>query len=242
MDRVATSKNASNVSQEPMTQEQTKEPQYQRCLELYRDPGPAVLGPMMNQVWFDDPRRLGIVLARYKFVAKMLSGKARVLEIGCADAFGTRVVQQEVGSVVAIDFDPVFVKDVVSRMDERWKFECRLHDILQGPISPEFDGAYSLDVLEHIAPERERDFMVNVATSLKPDGVLIIGTPSIQSQLYASSLSKAGHVNCKDHVGLKSLMLEYFTNIFIFSMNDEVVHTGFYPMAHYLFAVCAGRR
>jgi len=25
-------------------------------------------------------------------------------------------------------------------------------------------------------------------------------------------------------------------------MNDEVVHTGFYPMAHYLFAICAGVR
>jgi hypothetical protein len=25
-------------------------------------------------------------------------------------------------------------------------------------------------------------------------------------------------------------------------MNDEVVHTGFAPMAHYLFAVCTGRR
>jgi hypothetical protein len=25
-------------------------------------------------------------------------------------------------------------------------------------------------------------------------------------------------------------------------MNDEVVHTGFSPMAHYLFAVGAGKR
>ena len=224
------------------SQDQTKEPQYERCMQLYRDPGPARLGPMMNQVWVDDPRRLGIVLARYKFVAKMLSGKSRVLEIGCADAFATRVVQQEVGSVVAIDFDPVFVNDVKSRMDQRWKFECKVHDILQGPLSPPFDGAYSLDVLEHIPPEQERQFMNNVTASLAPESVLIIGTPSIQSQVYASALSKAGHVNCKDHAELKALMLEYFANAFIFSMNDEVVHTGFYPMAHYLFAVCAGKR
>jgi len=25
-------------------------------------------------------------------------------------------------------------------------------------------------------------------------------------------------------------------------MNDEVVHTGYYPMAHYLFALCVGRK
>jgi hypothetical protein len=28
----------------------------------------------------------------------------------------------------------------------------------------------------------------------------------------------------------------------MFSMNDEVVHTGYHKMAHYLFAVCCGRR
>jgi len=235
-------KDRDNVAKPPTAEQQTKEPQYERCMQLYREPGPAVLGPMMNQVWYDDPRRLGIVLARYKFVAKMLSGKVRVLEIGCADAFGTRVVQQEVGSVVAVDFDPVFVNDVLSRMDEHWKFECRVHDILEEPLSPPFDGVYSLDVLEHIPPDQERRFMSNVAASVVRDGVLIIGTPSIQSQVYASPLSKAGHINCKDHIGLKSLMLEYFANAFIFSMNDEVVHTGFYPMAHYLFAVCTGRR
>lgn len=226
-----------------MSKEHTKEPQYQRGLELYLDQGPEVLGPMMSQVWHDDPRRLTFVLARYKFVAKMLSGKQRVLEVGCADAFGTRVVQQEVGSIVAVDFDPVFVNDVLTRMrDGRWKFECRVHDMLHGPVAPPFDAAYSLDVLEHIEPRDERRFMGNITNSLVEDGVLIIGTPSIQSQAYASPPSKAGHVNCKDAPELKTLMLAYFANVFVFSMNDEVVHTGFYPMAHYLFAVGAGKR
>lgn len=225
-----------------MSDEHTKEPQYQRGLEMYRHDGPEVLGPMMNQVWQDDPRRLTFVLARYKFVAKMLSGKPRVLEIGCADAFGTRIVQQEVGSVVAIDFDRVFVKDVQARMRDRWKFECRVHDILDGPVRPPFDAAYSLDVLEHIEKKDERRVMANICDSLVDDGVLITGTPSIQSQVYASPPSKAGHVNCKDASELKSLMLSYFTNVFMFSMNDEVVHTGFSPMAHYLFALCAGKR
>jgi 2-polyprenyl-3-methyl-5-hydroxy-6-metoxy-1,4-benzoquinol methylase len=225
-----------------MSNEHTKEPQYQPGLELYRTKGPEVLGPMMTQVWHDDPRRLTFVLARYKFVAKMLSGKQRVLEVGCADAFGTRVVQQEVGSVVAVDFDPVFVKDVNERMRDRWRFECRVHDMLDGPLEPRFDAAYSLDVLEHIEVRDEPRFLANIAGSLVDDAVLIIGTPSIQSQAYASPPSKAGHVNCKDAPTLKALMLEYFANVFMFSMNDEVVHTGFYPMAHYLFAVGAGRR
>ena len=46
------------------------------------------------------------MLSRYKFVAKMLAGLEHVLEIGCGDAFGTRIVTQAVKRVTGIDFDP----------------------------------------------------------------------------------------------------------------------------------------
>lgn len=222
--------------------ERTREPQYQRCLELRDTVGTARLGLMTNWVWWDDPRRLVFVLARYKFVAKMLSGRHHVLEVGCADAFGTRVVLQEVERVTAVDFDPVFVKDAVDRMEERWRFDCRVHDIMDGPVAGQFDGAYALDVLEHIAKDQEERFVLNIIQSLTPDGVLIIGTPSIQSQVYASPGSKEGHVNCKNHLELRDLLSRFFQNVFIFSMNDEVVHTGFSPMAHYLLALCCSKQ
>ena len=41
---------------------------------------------------------------------------------------------------------------------------------------------------------------------------------------------------------LHHLLKNYFENVFLFSMNDEVVHTGFTPMAHYLFAVCCQKK
>ncbi len=66
----------------------------------------------------------------------------------------------------------------------------------------------------------------------------MIGTPSLELQAYASPPSKAGHINCKTGNQLKALLEKYFEHVFIFSMNDEVVHTGFSPMAHYLFALC----
>jgi len=222
--------------------DQTREPQYCICLDLRDREGFARFGLMSNYVWHDDPKRLAFVLSRYKFVAKMLCGMRNVLEIGCGDAFGTRIVLQEVERLSAVDFDPVFVKDAIEHMDEHWKFQCVVHDILKGPVEGQFDGAYALDVLEHIPREQEESFVSNIAHSLTDDGVLIIGTPSIQSQAYASAGSKEGHVNCKDHRQLKELLLHFFHNVFIFSMNDEVVHTGFYPMAHYLFALCCSKR
>ncbi len=50
--------------------------------------------------------------------------------------------------------------------------------------------------------------------------------------------SKEGHINCKSGNDLK----RFFHNVFLFSMNDEMVHTGFSPMAQYLLAVCTTPR
>lgn len=220
----------------------TREPQYHCCLD-YRDRyGLQTMGLMSSHTWLIDPKRLVFVLARYKFVAKMLAGSDKVLEIGCADAFGSRIVSQEVKSLVVSDFDPVFIADARTRVVEPFTFECLTHDILAAPVAEKFDGVYALDVIEHIAPERENRFLTHIVASLDPHGTAIIGSPSIQSQAYASPASKEGHVNCKDGSQFKRLMLEFFHNVFIFSMNDEVVHTGFFPMANYLLALCCGPR
>jgi 2-polyprenyl-3-methyl-5-hydroxy-6-metoxy-1,4-benzoquinol methylase len=114
--------------------------------------------------------------------------------------------------------------------------------MLAGPVPGEFDAAYALDVLEHIVPHDEHQFIANMLRPLTPEGVAIFGMPSLESQPHASPQSKAGHVNCKSGEELKATLEQHFHSVFIFSMNDEVVHTGFYPMAHYLLALCCHRR
>lgn len=218
----------------------TVEPQYDGHVEFKQKHGLTKLGVEKNANWDSDPKRLVFVLSRYKFVAKMLSGKKRVLEVGCGDAFPARILLQEVGSLHGIDIDPVFISDIAEREDEKWSFTSAVHDMLSGPVIGQFDAAFSLDVLEHIQMKDERRFLENIIESLTKNGVLIIGMPSLESQAHASPLSKIGHVNCKTGADLKSLMQDYFDNVFMFSMNDEVVHTGYQPMAQYLFAIGAG--
>jgi 2-polyprenyl-3-methyl-5-hydroxy-6-metoxy-1,4-benzoquinol methylase len=222
---------------------QTKEPQYQAVLDIKEEHGLTPLGLMINQAWRDDPKRLAFTFARYKFVAKMLAGKENVLEIGCADAFCTRIVQQAVGQVTVTDFDPLFIADVKARMDPKWPLASAfVHDMLSGPLPGRYDAIYALDVLEHIDPKREHEFLGNLVTALTEHGVAIIGTPSLESQHYASPQSKAGHVNCKTGEELKCTLQRHFHNVFMFSMNDEVIHTGFFPMAQYLLAVACDQK
>lgn len=220
----------------------TREPQYQECVDAALARGFERLGLRSSQSWHDDPKHLLFRLSRYKFVAKMLAGSEHVLEIGCGDAFGTRLVQQVVKELSATDFDEVFLEDVKARMVERWRFRVFLHDLLAGPIPGSYDGIYALDVLEHIKLEDEDTFLNNALAPLTPHGVAIFGMPSLESQVHASPTSRAGHVNCKSMADFKKTMQRYFHNVFMFSMNDEVVHTGFHPMAHYLLALCAGKR
>jgi 2-polyprenyl-3-methyl-5-hydroxy-6-metoxy-1,4-benzoquinol methylase len=221
----------------------TKEPQYDSMVEQANACGLETLGLMTSYAWNDDPKRLTFTLSRYKFVSKLLSGRANVLEIGCADAFGTRIVRQEVERLTATDFDPVFIEDVKKRMNPRWSFDALVHDMLSGPVPPRnYDGIYALDVLEHIDPGDEPVFMSNLVGSLAPHGAVVLGMPSLESQAYASPNSKAGHVNCKSMPDFKQMMAGYFHNVFIFSMNDEVVHTGYHKMAHYLLALGCERK
>jgi 2-polyprenyl-3-methyl-5-hydroxy-6-metoxy-1,4-benzoquinol methylase len=224
-----------------MSKSRTRDPVNKIVIDVYDEIGLARIGIMNNQVWHADPRRLVFTLSRYKFVSKMLSGRKNVLEVGCGDAFCSRVVKQEVERLTVTDYDPLFIEDARARMQEPWAFDAMVHDILEGPVPGSFDAAYSLDVMEHIHREQENIYLNNIKGSLDRHGTLIIGMPSLESQSFASPGSRDGHVNCKTGEDLRQVLGRHFHNIFLFSMNDEVVHTGFNKMAHYLIAVCCSK-
>ena len=221
---------------------QFREHQYDEISTLEEEVRVASLGRMRNFDWHNDPKRLLFTLARYKFVSKMFDGYETVLEIGCGDAFATRIVQQTVKKVTATDFDPIFIEEIHDRRQHKWELDAHVHNMVLEPTKQSFDGIFSLDVLEHVQQSDEDVFLKNTCLSLKSHGALIIGMPSLESQTYASEGSKIGHVNCKTGTDLRDLMKKYFHSVFMFSMNDEVVHTGFFPMAHYLFAVCCDKK
>ena len=222
----------------------TKEQQYNISLELAEKHGIASLGILTNQTWVNDPKRMVFALSRYKFVAKMLSGFDKVLEVGCADGFGSRIVKQEIKELDALDFDPIFISNAQEgNIHKKWQINFFVHDILEGPTLNKYNAIYSLDVLEHIPPEKEHLYFENICQSMQgSESVLIIGSPSLESQKHASLGSKLGHVNCKNGEDLKKICNHYFKNVFLFSMNDEVVHTGFQKMAHYFLIICCNKK
>jgi len=198
------------------------------------------LGPWASGTLLRDPIHLVFALSRYKFIARMLTGKKKVLEIGCGDAFGTPVVAQFVGELTAIDIDPKIISSNRARLKRIKNISFREMDIRSEVPGEKFDAVFSIDVIEHIEPELNNLYMQQTVKSLVPDGITLIGTPNKTSEKYASAPSKAYHINLHSHESLKQLTEKYFAQVFMFTMNDEVVQTGFAQMGHYLFALGIG--
>ena len=196
-------------------------------------------GGMSRQAYEDDPKRLAFMLARYKHTAKLLEGFDRVLEVGCGDGFGTRIVRQHVGTLTAIDEDERSIEEAKLASSKQWPVNF-MHgnvEVLLRDCPTHFDAVYALDVLEHISPDHE--FLRQLA-GIAP--VAVIGTPSKESQQYASRMSRLGHVNCRSGAELHGHLLCYWDHVFLFTMHDEVLGTSFSPMAQYLLALCVGVR
>lgn len=215
----------------------TKEAQYSGQLDHNKKNGPGIMGLTSSFLWHNDPKHILFTLSRYKFVSKILTGKNNIADIGCGDGFGSRLISTLVNHLDGYDFDPLFIENAKKVNTNIANANFYVHDIIKKPLPKKYDGAYALDVLEHIQPSMEPQFLNNVCKSLKKHSLLILGSPSKESQIYASKPSKEGHVNCKREPELRALMGKHFNNVLVFSMNDEVVHTGFSGMAHYLFAI-----
>lgn len=213
-----------------------------RKVERLDRPNGFELGPINGEVIVRDPKHLAFTLARYKFAAKMLRDAKVIVEVGCGEGLGALFFARETrAQYLGIDFDQKqidYANEVVApRAEGRAKYLCQ--DVIAKPLSKvHADGLVSLDVVEHIASSEEDAFYRNITSPLSEDGVAIIGTPSKLAERYASKPSREGHINLYEPERLITTLDRYFRRVFLFSMNDEMVHTGFSNMAHYLMALC----
>lgn len=219
---------------------------WSKVTDFYRETELLQLGPYYSATILMDIKHVAFTLSRYKFVSKLLMYKENVdlLELGCQEALGAIMFKQNMNlnRYVGIDLDEEAIKWNKKNLPAEFEFingnffECA--QLGNG----QFDAAVSLDVIEHISADMENQYCEVISSSLKRDGIAVVGTPNIALSPYASEPSRIGHINLYDQERLYKLMEKYFNNVFIFNMNDEVVNTGFAPMSCYIFAVCCNKK
>lgn len=204
------------------------------------------LGLYYSSMFVQQSRHVLFTLSRYKFVCQLMRyrDRVKVLELGCQEAMGSLLLAQNtrLEGYTGIDFDHNAITWNQAHFPSNFVFIEEDFFKCSNIDGAPFDLVFSLDVIEHIDKKNEDQFCRVMCNNLKNDGVVVVGTPSIYMSPYACEESKIGHVNLFDQKRLYKLMSRYFNNVFIFNMNDEVVHTGFDQMSCYMFAVCTGKR
>lgn len=210
---------------------------YQQLVNaLYADYSAITLPPEYAYFVQEDLLRLLIRLARYKFVARLLKKTDHALEIGCGSGLGSIFLSQYCTHVTGMDVKTTEVEEARS-INRRQNVEFKVGDFFELEAVTQYDVVVALDVIEHMPVEQVHKLVADVARHLKPNGMAVIGTPSIYSYEYQGQLSKASHVKCYDQQELVALVENYFGRTLVFSMNDELVHTGFPKMAWYYFVL-----
>ncbi len=222
--------------------ERTAEELYREGTDHQFDAKTIELGPWTSFSLMNDPKHMVFGLSRYKFVAKMLEGKNTVMEIGSGDGFGLPIVAQAVQKVICVDWDSRLLDGNAKRLAHLENVTFLKNDLNHCAPDLKVDAAYSIDVIEHIEEKTEGPFLENIVSCIKPNGILITGTPNITANEYASPESRVQHINLKSMKTLRELTSKYFENVFMFGMNDEVLHTGYGPMCHYIWSVGVGVR
>lgn len=96
-------------------------------------------------------------------------------------------------------------------------------------------------MLQHIHLLDENPLIWNIAEPLTSPIDVNDGIPSLKPLPHASPGGTEG-LNCKTAPDLKALKQRHLREVIVFSVNDEMVCTGFHKLAHYWFALCVGKR
>jgi len=201
-----------------------------------------LLGPWSSYSLVNDPKHLAFVLARYKFCAKMLQGKDLAIEIGCGDGLGIPLIAQSVKKLICLDWDERNIEGCKRRLSHLKNVSYEVIDLNKDTKKFNADAAFSIDVIEHLETNLENDFLSNLCNMLKDDSILITGTPNVTANQYATERSRVQHINLKSMDELKKMTEDLFKFVFMFGMNDEVLHTGYSPMCHYIWSIGAGKK
>ncbi len=190
-----------------------------------------------------DPKHLGFFCARHKIVGKLLKGRKSVLEVGCQDGFGTFLVSEYVEKIIAVDIESSHIteaKNIWEKLSDRITFWAG--DILKSKLpNSGFDAAYMLDVFEHIDPAEADAFTKKIIEYLDEDrGILLVGMPTKESQIFASKLSRLGHINMFKINEAKVFFEKYFNFVIVLGMNDEMINLNFEPLNHYMIVIASG--
>ena len=199
--------------------------------------------PILNHVegisFQENPLDIFILLARYKFAARLIDLDDSVLDAGCGLGLGSVMLSKFSRSVTGVDVDGELISYCRKAYGEHGNLNFEIGDLKdRSSMKGCFDSIVCMDVIEHFSKEDGAAVVESMANVLTKRGMLIIGTPNVRSQEFASARRKSTHLFEYDYAAFRELLSGHFPRVLIFSMTDELVSTGFSQLAWYFIGVC----
>ena len=114
-------------------------------------------------------------------------------------------------------------------------------DILNSPpselLQENITAVTMIDVIEHFYRPDGENIIQTYSNLLSSNRIMIIGTPNRYSGNYRSTKSKESHFYEYEPEELQELCQKYFGRTLMFSMNDEIIHTGFNKLAWFIYII-----
>jgi 2-polyprenyl-3-methyl-5-hydroxy-6-metoxy-1,4-benzoquinol methylase len=193
----------------------------------------------LHENFISDPLMASVKLARYKFVAKMLCEEDIVLDLGCGNGYSSYFFSKFAKRVIGIDLYSNLKKANRILHSENLMFVKA--DMLSPPseiLVENYSAIIAIDVIEHFYKEDGERIIGQFSKHLTNNGMMVIGTPSKFSQAFRSPKSRDTHFYEYEPDELNMLCRRFFGRTILFSMNDEIVHTGFKRLAWFFFVLC----
>jgi len=125
----------------------------------------------------DNPIHQRLLKAYY---AAMPYIHGKILEVGCGEGRGIRLLKNKTSEYVALDRHQA-VLDKLQKEHPKVKFLQKIVPPFTGISDNEFDVVIAFQVIEHI--KKDRLFLQEIQRVLKPGGKAIISTPNIKMTL-----------------------------------------------------------
>jgi hypothetical protein len=179
-------------------------------------------------------------LARCKFAARLLAGRASVCQIGYSEPHGPELVGAAVESLVIYAAKTEVTPATLRRYQTNSTIKMQIHELRRERLPSSYDAVYSFDALERIAPEQEDDVIRHIRESLSNGSdVAIVGCPSHASAANGGNIDR---VHRRSGLQLQMLVSRHFDTVLMFSMVENDIQAGLLPGADYFIAVASSRR
>jgi 2-polyprenyl-3-methyl-5-hydroxy-6-metoxy-1,4-benzoquinol methylase len=150
----------------------------------------------------------------------------RALEIGPGSGVYLPALCGRFKNVVAIDVEPTHIAALQQTYEHVSNLELVMDDVRYRKWLQQFDLVLCSEVIEHVAAPRE--FMIGLANSVRPNGILILSTPqpwslmeltaaialspptiNLTRWIYREPVLPTGHISVQSSARITRLLLEH---------------------------------